>query len=508
MQVDLKKIKKVYFLGIGGIGISAIARMFLLEGKTVFGSDVSESLVTEELRKAGAEITIGQDINLIPEDTDLVVYTIAVPHFHPDFFNEVKMKFEKKQVVSQKDTLMPCPCCASRVISNLGHYEICEVCRWEDDPIQSNEPDYVGGANKESLNKVKNLWFENVGKKVISYPEILEIISKDKYTIAVSGTHGKTTTTAMIAKVMIDAGLDPTVIVGSMMKPYKSNFAPGKSKYLVVEACEYKKSFLNIHPTIAVVTNIEADHLDFYKDIDEIEKSFQEFSTRAEFIVSDFSDERLKSILDNKKAQLLNSSPYFNEELEVGVPGIHNRKNASMALVVADFLNIPKESALKSIKEFSGTWRRFDYKGVMSLHTGEEAIVYDDYAHHPSEIKATIQAMREKYPDKKVVAVFQPHLFSRTKDLFGDFVIELSKADKVILLPIYKARENDDGTISSDMLAEEIKKTNTNVLSLKTFEEVKEELFKSTDKDSVVLVMGAGDISELSESILNFNNIF
>lgn len=427
MLQNFNTLKKVYFLGVGGIGISAIARMFLLEGKQVLGSDVTESLVTEELRKAGAEITIGQDINLIPEDTDLVVYTIAVPHFHPDFFNEVGKKF-----------------------------------------------------------------------KVLSYPEALEIISKDKYTIAISGTHGKTTTTAMIAKLMIDAGLDPTVIVGSMMKPSKSNFIAGKSKYLVVEACEYKKSFLNIHPTIAVVTNIEADHLDFYKDLGEIEKSFQEFSIRSEVIVSDFSDERLKNILNNNKSKLLDTSIYFNENLEVGVPGIHNRKNASMVFAVADFLGVPKDKVTQSLKEFSGTWRRFDLKG--SMNNG--ALVYDDYAHHPSEIKATLQAMREKYGDKKIVAVFQPHLFSRTKDLFNDFALELSKADKVILLPIYKARENDDGTISSDMLAEEIKKTNTNVLSLKTFEEVKEDLVKSTDKDSVVLVMGAGDVSELPEFLL------
>src|SRR3990167_10102015 len=208
MNLDLSKIKKVFFIGIGGIGISAIARMMLMEGKQVFGSDISASGITTELENLGANITLGQAVDLIPKGVDLIVYSIAIPKYDPEFFKKL----------------------------------------------------------------------QSLGLKLLNYPEILGIVTADKYAIAVSGTHGKTTTTAMIAKILIDAGRDPSVIVGSLLKDYKSNFVAGKSELFVVEACEYERSFLNIKPKILVITNIEADHLDYYKNIEDIKDAFNQLS--------------------------------------------------------------------------------------------------------------------------------------------------------------------------------------------------------------------------------------
>ncbi len=410
-NIDLNKVKKVYFLGIGGIGVSAIARMMMLEGKSVSGSDSAESLLIDELRKEGADIRIGNDMAHIPEDTDLVVYSIAVPRFAPEFFAEVSAKFHD----------------------------------------------------------------------MLSYPEILSIISKDKYTIAIAGTHGKTTTTAMVAKILMDAGFDPTVIVGSILKDAKTNFIAGKSKYLVVEACEYCRSFLEINPTVIGITTIDDDHLDYYKDHADIVSAFEEFKAKVP-----------------TEGKVFELGDVFDPTLKLKIPGDHNRKNATLALAIADYLGIDKEEARKSVESFGGTWRRFEYKGK----TSGGAIVYDDYGHHPAEIAATLLGARELYPDKKITVIFQPHLYSRTKILFGDFARELSKADGVILAPIYFAREEPDPTVSSLKLADEIKKSNPNVIHLDTFEEIKENIKSASDED-VILVMGAGDITEVSDMITN-----
>ncbi len=424
--MEFDSVKKVYFLGIGGIGVSAIARMFLLEGKEVFGSDTSASEIIKELEVAGAKIFIGQDISHIPDDTDLVVYTIAIPHFAPDFFVSVKKKF----------------------------------------------------------------------KNVISYPEALEIISKNKYTIAISGTHGKTTTTAMVAKILIDAGFDPTVIVGSILADVHTNFIAGKSKYLVVEACEYQRSFLKIHPTIVGITTIDNDHLDYYKDENDIENAFSEFAGMAtETIVADMSSPKILNVTAGKNTS--DSAKFYDAEMKLKVPGEHNRRNASIALAIADHLGIPKEIAIKSLESFSGTWRRFEYKG--KTKTG--AVVYDDYAHHPTEIAATLSGAREMFPEKKITIVFQPHLYSRTKLLFADFAKALGEADDVILLPIYAAREEKDETVSSKLLAAEIEKKNPNVIYSESFEDAASHLLQKNENDAV-MTMGAGDVYKISSLIL------
>ncbi|MFA6050281.1 MAG: Mur ligase family protein [Candidatus Paceibacterota bacterium] len=428
--MNLQSVKKPYFLGIGGIGVSAIARMMIHEGKAVSGSDTANSDLLEELRKAGASITIGNDLSHIPEDADLIVYSIAVPHYASDFFKSVKGKFSN----------------------------------------------------------------------VLSYPEVLSIVSKDKYTIAIAGTHGKTTTTAMVAKIMMDQGLDPTVIVGSILKDAKTNFIAGKSKYLVVEACEYCRSFLEINPTVVGLTTIDNDHMDYYKDADDIMSAFKEFVAKIPeggAVVGNQSDVLIAKASEG--AIIIDSDKYFDPTMKLLIPGEHNRRNASVALAIADHLGIPKEKAIESVKNFSGTWRRFEYKGK----TKGGAIVYDDYGHHPTEIAATLSGARELYPDKKITIIFQPHLYSRTKLLFNDFVDSLSKADYVMLAPIYFAREEADPSISSELLAGKIKEKNENVLFFETFKEIKKAVLECSSENDVIIVMGAGDITEVGDMLID-----
>ncbi|MDP3661536.1 MAG: UDP-N-acetylmuramate--L-alanine ligase [bacterium] len=426
-KIDFSKIKTVHFIGIGGIGTSAVARMFLYPersregvGISVSGSDVAESEVTEELRKLGAKVSIGQRAENVPADCDLVIYTIAVTPDNPEFAEAKKR-----------------------------------------------------------------------GIPMLSYPEVLGIISKEKYTIAISGTHGKTTTTAMIAKIMIDAGLDPTVIVGSFLNDTKTNFIAGKSKYLVVEACEYRRSFLNLSPKILVITNIDADHLDYYKDLDDIKSAFAELAAKVPkdgFIVGHPMFEAPNI-----------GCPIFPTDFTLKVPGKHNLENAKAALAVARALKIPEKTAFKSLSEFSGTWRRFEYRGKAK----NGALVYDDYGHHPTEISATLQGARELFPTEKIVVVFQPHLYSRTKQHLSEFGKCFSHADAVILLPIYPAREQDPGNISSEMVVTEIKKNNRSAYFVKTFAEAAVCAQKLSCTGDLVLTLGAGETNKVADILVS-----
>jgi len=438
MNLDLSKIKKVFFVGIGGIGISAIARMMLLQGKDVSGSDLSMSLITSELEKLGAHITEGQNIELVPKDADLVVYSTAIPKYDVDFF--------------------------------------------------------------------KNL--QKSGIKIASYPEMLGLVTDGKYTIAVSGTHGKTTTTAMVAKILIDAKHDPSVIVGSLLKDYKSNLVVGKSNFFVVEACEYERSFLNIKPKILIITNIDADHLDYYKNLKDIQNAFKQMMLQTGHLIIYNGQDKNTSMLvaeyerSNAKSGAIDYTKYLDKVPKLSVPGEHNRMNAAAALAVAYILNIDMASAEKSLVEFSGTWRRLDKKG----ETKEGAIIYDDYAHHPTEIKASLQALRELYPkgEKNITVLFQPHLYSRTKALFGDFAKSFKGANKTLLLPIYFAREAKDESISSEKLAEAIKKEGDNAQAFSDFASA-EEFVKTLNLGSkdVFVTMGAGEAYKVAEKVFN-----
>lgn len=427
--------KKIHFIGIGGIGISAIARMLLSDGKKVSGSDLSDSEIISELKRVGVKIYQKHDSKNISKDTDLVIYTIA---------------------------------------------------------ITSDNPELIEAKRRNIL--------------CITYSETLNKISSEKYTIAVSGTHGKTTTTAMIAKVTMDNKLDPTVIVGSLLKESKTNFIFGKSEYFIVEACEYRRSFLNIEPKILIITNIDNDHLDYYKDLKDIEKAFNEMAQKVPekgYIVCDKKALSKTVVLKNAKAKVVDYMDFFSEKIKLNFPGRHNKLDGAVALAVAHILQIDKRKAEKSLSEFSGTWRRFEFKG----ETKEGTKVYDDYGHHPTEIKATLKGAREIFKKEKIIVVFQPHLFSRTKLLLNDFAKSFVDADEVLLLPIFPAREVFDPTISSEILAKSViassvKQSRKSVLSFKSFKDAERYLKQNLKGSEVLITMGAGEAYKIGERIV------
>lgn len=432
MDLDLSKIKKVFFVGIGGIGISAVARMFLLEGKKVSGSDMATNEATYDLANLGAHIIIGQGFELIPEDTDLIIYTIAIPHFDSRLFEQI----------------------------------------------------------------------QNSGIPYKSYPEMLHYLTNNKYTIAISGTHGKTTTTAMIGKMLVDNKLDPSIIVGSFLKEYKSNLVVGKSEYFVVEACEYKRSFLNINPTVLIITNIERDHLDYYKDLQDIEDAFEQLVEQTKsYVICNATDPVIRQVVNGKRVQVIDYMPFVEKVSKLSVPGLFNRINAASALALARILNIPEDKANDSLASFQGTWRRLEKKGITSKGT----IIYDDYAHHPTEVKASLSGLRELYPDKNITVLFQPHLYSRTKALFDEFVTCFKEANNLLFLPIYFAREEPDPSISSQILAEAIEKTGQKALAFKDFVEAEEYVTAlGLGSNDIFVTMGAGEAYKVSEKVFDF----
>ncbi len=425
----LDTIKSAHFVGIGGIGVSALARMMLLRGVVVRGSDRGPSLVTEKLEHEGVQIFFGHDAKNLAPDTDVVIYSPAITNDNPEL-----IKARELQI-----------------------------------------PTYT-------------------------YPEALGMISRGMRTIAISGTHGKTTTTAMVAEVFIEARLDPTVVVGSLLKKSGSNFIPGSSNLFVVEACEYKRSFLSLSPEILVITNIDNDHLDYYGSIEGIQTAFAEIVAKVPArgaIVCNPDDERVAPVLANAKAKIVN---YTKERLEVSlnVSGNHNISNAKAALAVSRILGVDEQSAICGILKFEGTWRRMEHKGK----TVEGALVYDDYAHHPTEIRATLQGFRAKYPTGNIRVVFQPHLYSRTKLLFDDFVESFSDADEVLVAPIYAAREEVDPTITSDSLAAAIRERRPQTSTFADTGALNEFLSKSITENDIIVTMGAGDIYKVGEALI------
>ncbi|MES2930166.1 MAG: Mur ligase family protein [Patescibacteria group bacterium] len=434
MDIDLSQIKHIHIIGIGGSGISAIARMMLGEGKTVTGQDMQESVIVHDLITKGASITIGQSYEAIPADADLVVYTIAIENYDPELFKLLKSEM--------------------RI------------------PVRS-------------------------------YPEMLGMVSHDKYTIAVSGTHGKTTTTGMIAQIMRDNGTDPTVIIGSLLAG-GTNFIAGRSDYFVVEACEYKRSFLTITPTVLIITNIEEDHLDYYKDIEDIKSAFRELISKmppSGFIICDPSFKNVRDVVQGIHVPVIDYAKYISPKIHLMIPGIHNKKNAAAAIAVADMLRLSSGGVYAALSNFRGTARRFEMKGNLS----QGALVYDDYAHHPTEIMATLEGFRELYSRDegwKITVVFQPHLFSRTKALLEEFGKSFSAADHVLLLPIYRAREEDDGSISSDMVARKISENGTDARAFTDFESAEEYMRTlSLDSKDIVVTMGAGEAFKVTDEL-------
>lgn len=425
MENFFAKYKHIHFIGIGGIGVSAIARMFKGQGKEITGSDMYSSEIVSDLVKEGMQISIGHDRHNVPENTDLVIHTIAIPEINPEL-----------------------------------------------------------------------AYAREVGIKTMTYPEVLGELSKTMHTIAVSGTHGKTTTTAMLGHILEKAGKKPTVIVGSKLLGKDTNFVIGDGTYLVVEACEYKRSFLNLYPTTLIITNIEADHLDYYKDLSDIQDAFKTIARRVPeggAVVCDREDPHVAPVLEDTEAKIIDYKKHSGD-IDLSVPGYHNMQNALAAATVAESLGISSSIVREALKDFKGTWRRLEYKGNIL-----GAIpLYDDYAHHPSAIKAGIAAIRESYPEHNLICVFEPHQQHRVRDFKEEFALALSRADTVFIAPIYRAREEKDETLGDDLLSHMIR----GAQAVSSPADLIEHLKRFSGTQSVVLLMGAGHIHEWAIEIL------
>ncbi|MDP1629049.1 MAG: UDP-N-acetylmuramate--L-alanine ligase, partial [bacterium] len=365
---------------------------------------------------------------------------------------------------------------------------------------------------------------------ILSYPEALGELTKKYFTIAVSGSHGKSTTTAMIANILIKAGLDPTVIIGTKLKEFGnptlslsngSNFRPGKSEYLIIEADEWNASFLNYWPKMIVLTNIDKEHLDYYKNLNHIVRTFREYVghlPKEGTLVANGDDKNTQEML-NRRLKIQDSRlkvSYYGKKLKseilklksiLKVPGEHNVYNALAALSAARALNIPDKISFKALSEYRGAWRRFEVIGKF-----KGATVISDYAHHPTEIKATLAAARQKYPGKEIWCVFQPHQMQRTKYLFKDFTGAFDDADKIFLLDIYgvagrekSANWRRNGDVSSGKLARAIKKRGKDINYFRDFNATVGALKPDTDRNKVILVMGAGDIWKIGKHLTSNN---
>ncbi len=454
-QINYNQPVHVHFIGIGGISMSGLAAVLLKEGFTVSGSDAKESSLTTWLAGLGASIAYGQTASNITEDIDVVVYTAAI---HPD------------------------------------------------------NPEFAAAREK--------------GLPMLSRAELLgQLMRNYSMPVAVAGTHGKTTTTSMLTHLMMAGELDPTISVGGILRSIGGNIRLGSSEVFLTEACEYTNSFLELAPKIGIILNIEADHLDFFKDLDDIRHSFRLFAGKipadGTLIIEsgipglDFFTDGLPCRVVtyglheggchaadiSYDAQGFASFTFVKDGVPAGryrlsVPGEHNVSNAVAALAAGSLLSIPYEKMAEGLLSFEGTDRRFEKKGEVSGIT-----VVDDYAHHPTEIEATLRAAGH-YPGNTIWCVFQPHTYSRTRSLMDDFVKALSLADKVVLADIYAARETDDHSVSSDMLREKLAAKGKDVWYFPTFREIEDFLMENCAPGDLVITMGAGDIVKVGEELL------
>jgi UDP-N-acetylmuramate--alanine ligase len=403
---------KIHMIGVGGIGMSALAQLYISRGETLTGSDRTASPTTELLESKGMHVLIPQVAENVPADAELVIYSDAV---HPD--------------------------------------------------------------------NVERMRASELGIKQISYFKALGEVSAGTFTIAVSGTHGKTTTTGMLTKILVEAGKNPTAIIGSIVKDFGSNFVAGDPKLFIVEACEYKDHLLELSPKILVITNIEWDHTDWFKTEEAMRATFQKAVDAVP-----------------KDGKVIDESVYSQEpDYEINLIGEFNRNNARAAAAAAKaaFPDISEETIRSALKSFQGTWRRFERKGI----TKKGAEVFDDYAHHPTAVAETLKAVRAKFPDKKVVVAFHPHLYSRTRDLMEDFARAFDAADRVLLAPIYPAREEPIEGVTSEVLADKINAEKPGLATAHpSFDAIAHELLTIGD-DSVIITMGAGDIYKVANEI-------
>ena len=441
--MNLDQINNVYFIGIGGIGMSNLGRYFKNLGKQVCGYDKTPSVLTNELIESGISIHFEDAVDLIPKDFNientLVVITPAVPFSHSE---------------------------------------------WN--------------------------YFRQKGYVIKKRAEVLGLITKDTFCFAVAGTHGKTTTSGILGHILYESGVDVTAFIGGIVENYNSNLIGSGKTVTVVEADEFDRSFLHLYPNIACITSMDADHLDIYGTSEEIEKSFIEFADKIKdknnlFITKELSIEGVVCAINEEatykafNVRIGDGSYVFDvqtptiviKDIHFGLPGKHNLMNVLMAIAMADSYGTSAAAIVKAVATFEGIKRRFSYQ----IKTKSKVYI-DDYAHHPTEINAVHQAVTELYPDQKILAIFQPHLFSRTRDFADDFAKSLSAFDEVILLDIYPARELPIAGVNSKWLMDKMTNENRKLIN-------KSDLIPAilaTDANIIVTV-GAGDIGELVASI-------
>lgn len=420
-----------HFIGIGGIGVSALAKYRLVSGNRVSGSDLMPSKITKELSQMGVAITIGtHKKEHLPKDAEEIIYTAAVPK------NNQELREAKKRK------------CACK-----------------------------------------------------TYAEAVGELTKSHKTITIAGTHGKSTTTALTALVLQEGHCDPTVIIGTKLKEFgNSNFRKGYGGYLVIEADEWNKSFLNYSPSIAAVTNIDNDHLDTYANIKDIENAFQEYLSRVPrdgAIVANKDDVRVRRIAKKfgKLARWYSLSDRDTDSVRrvLKLSGEHNVSNALAAREIGRALGILEPDILRALASFSGCWRRFEFKGVK-----KGAFLFSDYAHHPTAISATIKAARERFPFRRIWCVYQPHQYQRLAYLWNDFKSAFDLADRVCLLPVYdvagREMKKAKKKVDSFRLAAALEKRGKCAAYQNSFVEAERLLHREARKGDVVLIMGAGDI--------------
>lgn len=448
---------KLHFTGIGGISMSALAEIMLSRGFTITGSDSKESEITNHLESLGATIYYGQRSENVSEDVEVLIYTAAVKQDNPE----------------------------------------------------------LTAAREMGIPLLTRAQF--LGQIMKNYP----------VAIGVAGTHGKTTTTSMLSQIMLEADTDPTILVGGIMPAIKGNTRVGHSDKMITEACEYTNSFLSFAPTIGIILNVAADHLDFFKGLDDIRHSFKKYaqlipSDGALIINSDienldyFTEDLKCNVItvgsDPSKSMYSAANITFDEfargsydlvvngqvkcHVTLKVTGTHNVYNSLASIAAAHFMGIDDNSILAGLQQYGGTDRRFQYKGKIG-----EVTIIDDYAHHPDEIKATINTAKH-YPHKKMWVVFQPHTYTRTKALLPEFAKALSMADEVVLADIYAAREKNTLGISSKDLMHEIEKLGTKVSYFPSFSEIENFLLKNCSTGDLLITMGAGDVVKIGENLL------
>jgi UDP-N-acetylmuramate--alanine ligase len=453
-------IENIHFVGIGGIGMSAVAKWFHLQDKTVSGSDLHMSEETDALKKMGITVSSGHAKKNVTQDVELVVYSPAVPP-------------ENVERDEARDT----------------------------------------------------------GIQQMSYPELLGKMSKAYSTIAVTGTHGKSTTTAMLGSMLADAGYDPTVIVGSKVDGFEhGNLRMGDGRFLVLEACEYRAHMLEIDPEMIVLTNIHADHLDYYRNIDDIRDAFQSFVDKLEAkgLLIYNAEDKQSNLLETTRGVSFGFTPeadyvssgrsFENEtqtfdftrthdgreedmgEVEMSLPGEYNAYNASAALAAAVELGVPFHSCQATLRHFKALWRRFERVGEW-----KGADVYSDYGHHPDEVLATIEATKELFPDRRVVLCFQPHQHARTKKLFKQFVEALGQADHDIIVPeIYTVSGRTESTeVSSRHIVEAMLNAGfkRDVRYAEDLDKAEAHLREIVKPEDVVVFQGAGNIDDLARKL-------